>query len=219
MFLTYGAAAAAAHVPFRCCAITTQLPMSKATRNWDQLLVESHNATSAMPQAAASGFELVKLSQKWREYQGVKNWEGLLDPLDDQLRQEIIRYGHFVEASYQAFDFDPSSPSYASCRFPKSSFLDRSGLTKFGYRVTKYLRATSGIRLPHWIEKGPSWMGIQSSWIGYVAVCNDKEEIDRLGRRDIVIALRGTTTCLEWLENLRAILTPVVNSGQNTGPC
>lgn len=42
-----------------------------------------------------------------------------------------------------------------------------------------------------------------------MAVCDDKEEISRLGRRDVVVALRGTATCLEWLENLRITLTQV----------
>ncbi|XP_076927575.1 phospholipase A(1) DAD1, chloroplastic-like, partial [Bidens hawaiensis] len=141
------------------------------------------------------------------EYHGTKNWEGLLDPLDDVLRGEIIRYGSFVEAAYQSFEFDPSSPSYASCRYTKSTMLGRSGVHGCGYHVTKNLHATSSIPLPRWIERMPRWMQVQSSWIGYVAVCNDEKEISRLGRRDIVIALRGTGTCLEWLENLRATLT------------
>ncbi|XP_071742221.1 phospholipase A(1) DAD1, chloroplastic [Rutidosis leptorrhynchoides] len=139
------------------------------------------------------------------EYHGSKNWEGLLDPLDEGLRGEIIRYGSFVEAAYQSFDFDPSSSTYASCRYTKSTILERSGVDR--YRVTKNLFATSSIPLPRWIEKLPRWVQVQSSWIGYVAVCEDKNEISRLGRRDIVIALRGTATCLEWLENLRATLT------------
>ncbi|KAM7508851.1 hypothetical protein LguiA_019304 [Lonicera macranthoides] len=156
------------------------------------------------------------------EYQGFKNWEGLLDPLDDNLRTEIIRYGQFVELSYRAFDFDPSSPTYVrnslngiwgvtygSCQYPKSSLLELSGIPSTGYWVTKHLRATSSIKLPRWVEKGPSWVGPQFSWIGYVAVCIDIEEITRLGRRDVVIVHRGTATCLEWLENLRATLTPV----------
>lgn len=144
----------------------------------------------------------------------MQNWEGLLDPLDDNLRGEILRYGDFVEAAYKSFDFDPSSPSYATCRFPKNTLLDRSGLPQTGYRLTKNLRATSGTNLPRWwIEKAPSWVATQSSWIGYVAVCQDQEVISRLGRRDVVIALRGTATCLEWLENLRATLTRLPGPG------
>lgn len=144
----------------------------------------------------------------------MQNWEGLLDPLDDNLRGEILRYGDFVEAAYKSFDFDPSSPTYATCRFPKNTLLDRSGLPQTGYRLTKNLRATSGTNLPRWwIEKAPSWVATQSSWIGYVAVCQDQEVISRLGRRDVVIALRGTATCLEWLENLRATLTRLPGPG------
>ncbi|XP_024995730.1 phospholipase A(1) DAD1, chloroplastic-like [Cynara cardunculus var. scolymus] len=150
------------------------------------------------------------------EYHGAKNWEGLLDPLDDGLRGEIIRYGSFVEAAYQSFDFDPSSPTYAQCRYAKSSILERSGVEECGYEVTKNLLATSSIPLPRWIERMPRWMQVQSSWIGYVAVCNDQAEISRLGRRDIVIALRGTATCLEWLENLRATLTHCDGNENNT---
>ncbi|KAI3444800.1 hypothetical protein Pfo_001465 [Paulownia fortunei] len=154
----------------------------------------------------------VKLRKRWMDYQGVKNWEGLLDPLDDNLRCEIIRYGHFVEAAYRSCDFDPSSSSYATCRYPKRKLLNESGFPGTGYRVTKNLSATSGIQLPGWVERAPNWMAMQSSWIGYVAVCQDTKEIARLGRRDVVIAFRGTATGLEWLENLRATLTPLPNA-------
>ena len=148
-----------------------------------------------------------KLGKKWMEYQGVNNWDGLLDPLDDRLRSEILRYGLFVEAAYRSFNFDPSSSTYATSKFSRNSLLARSGIGETGYRTTKHLRATCGLQLPRWINRAPSWVSAQSSWIGYVAVCQDKEEIARLGRRDVVIAYRGTATCLEWVENLRATLT------------
>ncbi|XVE74113.1 hypothetical protein DITRI_Ditri11bG0173000 [Diplodiscus trichospermus] len=158
-----------------------------------------------------------KLARNWMEYHGNNNWEGLLDPLDDALRSEILRYGQFVEAAYRSFDFDPSSPSYATCKFPKNSLLTRSCIGETGYKPTKNLRATCGIQLPGWIDRGPSWVSTQSSWIGYVAVCQDKEEIARLGRRDVVIAFRGTATCMEWLENLRATLTSLPDDMANVG--
>ena len=147
-----------------------------------------------------------RLGDKWMECQGIKNWEGLLDPLDDDLRGEILRYGDFVEAAYRSFEFDTTSPDYAKCKFSKNSVLTQCGLSENGYKLTKNLRATCGVQLPRWVNRTPSWMSTQSSWIGYVAVCNDKEEIARLGRRDVVIAYRGTATCLEWIENLRATL-------------
>lgn len=55
----------------------------------------------------------------------------------------------------------------------------------------------------------------RSSWIGYVAVCDDDREIRRMGRRDIAIVLRGTATCLEWAENFRTGLVPIGPSENN----
>ncbi|KAK1430377.1 hypothetical protein QVD17_13064 [Tagetes erecta] len=186
-----------------CCAISYRTSKSaegaRAPIKWETLLDEYEEGQRTMRRS--------RLSKRWVEYHGAKNWEGLLDPLDDDLRGEIIRYGSFVEAAYQSFDFDPSSPTYAKCRHTKSRMLECSSVHGCGYEVTKNLHATSSIPLPRWIERMPSWMQVKSSWIGYVAVCNDEKEISRLGRRDIVIALRGTATCLEWLENLRANLT------------
>ncbi|KAK4847503.1 hypothetical protein QYF36_002630 [Acer negundo] len=156
----------------------------------------------------------VRLGKDWMEYQGINDWEGLLDPLDCNLRTEILRYGQFVEAAYRSFDFDPSSPTFATCKYPRNSVLRRSGIGETGYRLTKNLRVTSGVHLPRWIDRVPSWMSTRSSWIGYVAVCQDKKEIARLGRRDVVIAFRGTATCLEWIENLRATLTSLPDHDQ-----
>nr|XP_016478811.1 PREDICTED: phospholipase A(1) DAD1, chloroplastic-like [Nicotiana tabacum] len=141
------------------------------------------------------------------EFQGIKNWEGLLDPLDDDLRKEILRYGEFVEAAYRCFDFDVSSPTHATCRYPTSSMLTDCGLDTSGYKVIKNLYATCAVQMPSWTKRFPNLASPCSSWIGYVAVCEDEEEIARLGRRDVVIAYRGTATSCEWLENLRATLT------------
>ncbi|KAJ9188541.1 hypothetical protein P3X46_003892 [Hevea brasiliensis] len=211
------------HSTLRCCTLTQLINLNRKSienqplKKWERLLdpVDIEPIPSWFPAPARRP---VKLGNRWMEYQGVRNWEGMLDPLDDNLREEILRYGHFVEAAYKSFDFDPSSPAYATCRFPKSTLLERSGLPETGYRLTKHLRATSGIQLPRWIEKAPSWVATQSSWIGYVAVCHDKDEITRLGRRDVVIAFRGTATCLEWLENLRATLGHLPNIDSDKSP-
>ncbi|MCE5166725.1 hypothetical protein HAX54_025110, partial [Datura stramonium] len=183
--------------------------------SWNTEPSPSLASTSAWTVPSFFGQCPEKLGKNWMDYQGIKNWEGLLDPLDDNLRGEIIRYGHFVEAAYRACNFDPSSPSYAMCRYSKKKLFHLCGFPGTGYRVSKYLKATSGIQLPSWMDKAPKWMAKQSSWIGYVAICHDQREIARLGRRDVVIALRGTATCLEWLENLRATLAPLPNNNSN----
>ncbi|PQM40841.1 phospholipase A1-Ibeta2 chloroplastic [Prunus yedoensis var. nudiflora] len=143
------------------------------------------------------------LGTRWREYHGSNNWAGLLDPLDGNLRREVVRYGEFIQAAYHSFHSNPAM-SAEEAQLPRHVALpDRS------YKVTKSLYATSSIGLPDWVDDvAPDlgWMTQRSSWIGYVAVCDDKREISRMGRRDIVIAFRGTSTCLEWAENLRAQL-------------
>nr|KYP51519.1 Lipase [Cajanus cajan] len=146
------------------------------------------------------------LGSRWREYHGSNDWKGMLDPLDENLRREVVRYGEFVQAAYHSFHGNPAM-SAEEPPLPRHMVLpDRS------YRVTKSLYATSSIGLPKWVDDvAPDlgWMTQRSSWIGYVAVCEDRREIARLGRRDIVISLRGTATCLEWAENMRAQLMEV----------
>ncbi|XP_022753935.1 phospholipase A1-Ibeta2, chloroplastic-like [Durio zibethinus] len=153
------------------------------------------------------------LGSRWREYHGCNDWSGLLDPLDENLRREVVRYGEFVQAAYHGFHSKPTM-STDEAPLPRHVALpDRS------YKVTKSLYATSSVGLPKWVDDvAPNlgWMTQRSSWIGFVAVCDDKREIQRMGRRDIVIALRGTATCLEWSENFRAQLVQIPESDDPT---
>ncbi|KAH0647074.1 hypothetical protein KY290_033074 [Solanum tuberosum] len=144
------------------------------------------------------------LGSRWKEYHGCKDWLGLIDPLNENLRRELIRYGEFIQAAYHCFHSNPATCNEGDSR--KVALPDKS------YKVTKSLYATSSIGLPKWVDDvAPDlgWMTQRSSWIGYVAVCDDRSEIKRMGRRDIVIALRGTATCLEWGENFRDLLVQI----------
>nr|GMD76335.1 phospholipase A1-Ibeta2, chloroplastic-like [Ipomoea batatas] len=151
------------------------------------------------------------LGSRWRDYHGRNDWAGLLDPLDENLRRELIRYGEFIQAAYHCFHSSPATSVEEGPSHPRDVALpDRS------YKVTKSLYATSSIGLPKWVDEAApdlGWMTQRSSWMGYVAVCDDRNEIQRMGRRDIVIALRGTSTCLEWVENVRDLLVQM--PGQN----
>ncbi|KAJ1274187.1 hypothetical protein BS78_05G043900 [Paspalum vaginatum] len=147
---------------------------------------------------------LQMIGRKWPELQGARDWDGLLSPLDGALRGELVRYGEFVRAAYASFDCDDGrAPSYGSCRFSSSSLLRRAGLPATGYRVTRLLHAASA-SAPGWLSSSQC---SRSSYIGYVAVCDDEAEIERLGRRDVVVAYRGTATCGEWVDNFQSALT------------
>lgn len=54
---------------------------------------------------------------------GSNNWEGLLKPLDLNLRRHIIRYGELVEASSDCFNTDKNSKYRGTCRYGKASFF------------------------------------------------------------------------------------------------
>ncbi|KAL5728432.1 hypothetical protein ACHQM5_001517 [Ranunculus cassubicifolius] len=160
------------------------------------------------------------LAARWREYHGSNDWKNLLDPLDDDLRREVVKYGEFVQSSYQAFQSNPSTGSSEDDDLPPLS-PEHVSVNDKSYKVTKSLYATSGISLPGWIDDfSPdlSWLTQRSSWVGFVAVCDDPREIARMGRRDIVISLRGTSTCLEWAENVRDLLVSIPGENRNGQP-
>lgn len=141
------------------------------------------------------------LSSVWREIQGSGNWEHLVDPLNPLLRSEIIRYGEFVSACYKSFDFDPKSKRYLNCKYGKKSMLSSTGMASSGYEVTKYIYATPDIAVP--MQPG----ACRARWIGYVAVSTDERENFGIGRKDIVVAFRGTVTNTEWIANMMSSLT------------
>ncbi|KAK8601890.1 hypothetical protein V6N13_058439 [Hibiscus sabdariffa] len=148
------------------------------------------------------------LSQIWKEIQGCNDWDGLLDPMNSHLRREIIRYGEFAQACYDSFDFDPHSKYCGSCKYQGARFFEKLGMADWGYQISRYLYATSDINLPNFFQKSKlsSVWSTHANWMGYVAVCTDKDEIKRLGRRDIVVSWRGTVTYLEWIYDLKDIL-------------
>ena len=78
------------------------------------------------------------IAPRWRELQGANNWAGLLSPLDEDLRAEIIRYGEFTEVTYDAFDFDKHSQYCGSCKYSKQNLFKEVELHDTGYTVTRY---------------------------------------------------------------------------------
>lgn len=150
------------------------------------------------------------ISQKWHEIQGCSDWEDLLDPLHPWLRTEIVKYGEFAQATYDAFDYDSFSEYCGSCRYNYKKLFSKLGLTRNGYNVTRYIYAMSHIELPRWLERShltDTWSK-DSNWMGYVAISDDGET-HRIGRRDIVVTWRGTVAACEWYEDFQRKLDPI----------
>ncbi|GJN15283.1 hypothetical protein PR202_gb02180 [Eleusine coracana subsp. coracana] len=119
---------------------------------------------------------------RWRELHGGSNWAGLLDPLDLDLRRILLRYGEMAQATYDAFNHERVSPHAGLSRFATRRFFDR-------------------VRLPCHAAT------YRSNWIGYVAVATD-EGVAVLGRRDVVVAWRGTIKALEWVDDMEFAMVP-----------
>ncbi|XP_015881138.3 phospholipase A1-IIgamma [Ziziphus jujuba] len=144
------------------------------------------------------------IAQKWKELSGENDWEGILDPLDIDLRRYLIQYGDKIQAVIDSFIDDKSSKNIGLPRYIKRHLFPRVGLVNgnpFDYEVKKYFYAsTKDIKL----EKGSVSLQPQSkpvagysNWMGYIAVSSDTGSL-ALGRRDILVVIRGTLMDIEW---------------------
>lgn len=183
-------------------------PPSRTThQNFNNLdLLRDHEEKHSTPTMSPKE----NISKNWSEIHGCSDWETLLDPLHPWLRREIVKYGEFAQATYDAFDYDSFSEYCGSCRYNRNKLFEKLGLTRNGYTVTSYIYAMSHIELPRWLERShvaDTWSK-DSNWMGFVAVSDD-EETRRFGRRDIVVAWRGTVAPCEWYEDFQRKLDPI----------
>ncbi|CAA6654074.1 unnamed protein product [Spirodela intermedia] len=85
--------------------------------------------TQILPPASNSGLQQPRddLPSLWRDVAGRDNWAGMLDPIDPLLRAELMRYGEFAQACYDAFDFDPYSRYCGGCKYTPRCFFESLG--------------------------------------------------------------------------------------------
>lgn len=137
---------------------------------------------------------------------GQDKWTNLLYPLDMDLRRYLLHCGNMAQATYDAFNSERKSKFAGDSKYSRPNLFSRVGLTKgnhFKYEATKYFYATSQMKLPACIFLNSlsreAW-NKESNWMGYVAVATDKGKAV-LGRRDILIAWRGSIQALEWVND------------------
>ncbi|XP_076906486.1 phospholipase A1-II 1-like [Bidens hawaiensis] len=148
------------------------------------------------------------ITKQWKTLSGETNWKGLLDPPGPDLRSYIIHYGEMAQATYDAFNSVKVSKYAGTSRYARKDLLSRVGVSQGRplnkYQVTKYIYAASSISVPDaFIIKSLSreaWSK-ESNWMGFVAVATDDGKLV-LGRRDILVAWRGTIRTLEWVNDL-----------------
>ncbi|KAJ1284554.1 hypothetical protein BS78_03G213200 [Paspalum vaginatum] len=151
------------------------------------------------------------MAGRWRELHGSGHWEGLLDPLDVDLRRSLIAYGEMIMATYEAFIGESRSPNAGMCRYRRADLfrrVDASSRPAGWYEATRYIYATASAEVRGKVLLRPlcrQGRARECNWMGYVAVATD-EGAAALGRRDIVVAWRGTQRALEWVADLKLAL-------------
>ncbi|KAI3987783.1 hypothetical protein MKX01_028517 [Papaver californicum] len=145
-----------------------------------------------------------------------QSMEGLLEPLDLNLRNLIIRCGDFCQGTYDSFDSDEHSRYCGSSRFGKNGFFKKvaNKLAENDYIVDSFLYATSKINIPKAFLCFHSRMKLGAlDWLHRISVwfahCYRIILQQRLGGREIYVAWRGTIRTLEWMNVLEAVKTSV----------
>lgn len=153
----------------------------------------------------------LSIATRWRILSGESKWEGLLHPLDSDLRRYIIHYGERAQAVGDAFILESKSDNYGLCRFAKRNFFSGVGLERgnpFKYEVKKYFYGSAAFiadscNSAKALPVSPNAAAGNSKWLGFVAVATDEGK-EVLGRRDILVSIRGTMPEIEKCIDLKA---------------
>lgn len=75
------------------------------------------------------------VASRWRELQGATDWENLLDPLDPDVRSELLRYGEFAQMAYDNFEDARWSKYAGSAKYSKRNVFEKLHKSDMGYQV------------------------------------------------------------------------------------
>ncbi|XP_031251610.1 uncharacterized protein LOC116109523 [Pistacia vera] len=131
-------------------------------------------------------------------FSGKNYWGGLLEDPHVDLRKYITFYGERVDAIYDSINDDKTDPSrFGFPKYEETKLFSEVGLDKDNkskiYEVKKYIYAKIDVPFPVELVSQD-----RSTWIGYVAVATDYG-VKVLGRRDILVCWRGTSSDAEWI--------------------
>ncbi|XP_074290039.1 phospholipase A1-IIdelta-like isoform X2 [Silene latifolia] len=171
---------------------------------------------------------LTQQGPTWPELLGSKSWVGLTNPLNNELRELVLRCGDFCQVTYDTFINDQNSAYCGSSRYAKANVLHKTAFPGGAdrYDAVAYLYATARVSVPEAFllkSRSREMWDRESNWIGYVAVSNDVASRE-MGRREIYVAWRGTTRDYEWIDVLGAqlqsakpLLRPRTPAAKDTG--
>ncbi|KAF4355110.1 hypothetical protein G4B88_004322 [Cannabis sativa] len=151
------------------------------------------------------------IAKRWKVLSGENEWEGLLEPLDLDLRQYVIHYGERAQAIADAFIAETKSKNCGLSRYPTDGFFSHVGLDKgnpYKYEVTTFFYAAYGDLDNGGSDKifkkslSPLSETETSNCIGYIAVATDEGKV-ALGRRDIIVVWRGSMVSEDWTADFK----------------
>lgn len=64
-----------------------------------------------------------EIAKKWRDLSGQNHWKGMLQPLDQDLRQYIIHYGEMAQAGYDTFNTNTESQFAGASIYARKDFF------------------------------------------------------------------------------------------------
>lgn len=66
-----------------------------------------------------------EFAKRWRDLSGQNHWKGMLQPLDQDLREYIIHYGEMAQAGYDTFNINTESKFAGASIYSRKDFFTK----------------------------------------------------------------------------------------------